>query len=363
MKRKHHKIKNLLYVLLITFTIVSFKKQEFNCNPIGSADQLVWEESGCDESFEDNPTGDEYLVQEGNQYMFPAFNPNNPYEFVFYKKVADSGSETQTDFQLIKYNFLHDQKTVLLTNTKIFGKPAWNENGWIAFKNIDDGFIYIINDDGSELTKFSDIPDGGSYDRNLTWLNKGNTLFWGGIDVANTPYLKSKKIGDEAVILIENSENSMISNEFTVSNNNLLLSPLSDYAEHKYGVSDLDKDSLTWEAFEFNLFGNLYGRVNWHVDGKRFYVSNFGYPGGTGLFEINFETGATTNLIKLCDKEYIKEAVCSPAGDKLILQKIERTLIPGPNEWISIGGTLIENSSLWLFDLNTHKEARLFKQQ
>lgn len=84
-----------------------------------------------------------------------------------------------------------------------------------------------------------------------------------------------------------------------------------------------------------------------------------GSPEVAGLFEVNFPSENVTRLIEVCDKEYIKEAICTPSGDKLIFQKIERTLIPGPDPEISIGGKLIENSSLRLFDLNTHKEARL----
>jgi hypothetical protein len=354
---------NIVFVIssIIMFLILnSCKKQELTCSSLDFTKNLIWEDSGCDDSFAQAPTGDEFKIQEGNQYMYPAFNPNNPYEFVFYKIVADSGSQIQTNFQLTKYNFLNNQTTVLLSNTEITGKPTWNKDGWIAYKSLNDGLIYIIKDDGSELKKFSDIPDGGVVDENLTWLSRGNTLFWGGVNLNGIPYLKTKAIGDENIKLIDNSENSNISSEFTVSKNNLLMSPLSN---DKYGVSDLNKVPLNWETVEFNIVGNRYGEVNWHVDGIRFYQVNFGYPGGTGLFEVNFETGSSTLLIELCDNEYIKEAVCSPAGDKLILQKIERTLIPGPDPTVSIGGFLIENYSLWLLDLNTLKEARLFKKQ
>jgi hypothetical protein len=347
---------NIVFVFsgIIMFLILnSCKKEELICSTFGFTKNLIWEDSGCDESFEQPPTGDEFRIQEGNQFMYPAFNPNDPYEFVYYQIAADSGSQLITGHHLMKFNYKTGVKTKLLDNVEIVGHPAWNLEGWIAFKTINAGFLYIVRDDGSQLSQFSKIPYG-NLDNGLTWLNGSNTLLWGGGQANGTSFINTKTIGDQDKKQIY--FNSGVFNIFMVSPNNILI---ADNASNYYVTIDLNLDSLYHQLRQFNHNGSPYGKMNWHVDGRRFYMSFVGSLELAGLFEIDFPSGEVSRLIRFCDKEVIKEAICSPLGDKLILQKTDRTLIPGPDPTVSIGGYLIENSSLWLFDLETRKETRL----
>lgn len=231
------KIKILFLYISILFGLFLFnscKKEESTCSNFDFTQNLKWEKAGCDESFETNLTGDETIIHEGNQFMYPAFNPNNPYEFVYYQIVADSGSQTKLDHRLMKFNYKTGVKTKLLSNVEIVGHPAWNSDGWIAFKTINDGFLYIAKDDGSQLSQFSEMPYG-NLDNGLTWINGSNTLLWGGGQANGTSFINTKTIGDQDKKQIY--FNSGVFNIFTVSPNNILI---ADNASNYYVTIDLN---------------------------------------------------------------------------------------------------------------------------
>lgn len=346
---------NIVFVFfgIIMFLILnSCKKEELICSDFYFTQNLEWEDSGCDEWFDSSVTGDEDLIHQGNQFMYPAFNPNNPYEFAYYQIAADSGSQLITGHQLMKFNYKTGVKTKLLDNVEITGHPAWNLEGWIAFKTVPSGF-FIVKDDGSQLSKFSELSYG-NLDNGLTWINGSNTLLWGGGQANGTSFINTKTIGDQDIVQIYNE--FAIFDIFMVSPDNMLI---ANNGFTYYTTIDLNLDSLYHQLRQYNHNGFPYGKMNWHVDGRRFYMGFTGSPETIGFFEIDFPSGEVKRIISFCDKEIIKEAICSPLGDKLILQKIERTLIPGPDPTISIGGFLIENSSLWLFDIDSGKEVKL----
>jgi hypothetical protein len=356
------KIQNIkrifLFLSLSLVVLFSCKKEDLKCKPYWDFDCLVWVNSDCHESFAAQPSGDANVISTGNQYQFPVYNPNNTYEFICYKIVKDSGSTIEIDHQLIKYNLLTSQESILLTSMEISGHIAWNKNGWIAFKPSQEPFIHIVRDDGTDFTKFSDYPTG-NFEFNLTWLdNNNNTLLWGGLDVNAQNFLKSKSVGDSAEKLMD-IDDAYFNKDFTISSKNIMLSPV-DQDQQLYYVTNLNQAHLSTTNIQYNLqTGFMFGRANWHVDGDRFYVGYYENNASAGFYEINYKTGAITKLIELCHAGIIKGAVCSPNGKHLILQKVEREATVTGSA-ISIYDVLTENYSLWLFDPVTRKEARIF---
>ena len=215
-----------------------------------------------------------------------------------------------------------------------------------------------MKDDGSQLTKFSNYPYGHQLDFNLKWIDDGNTLLWGGSNLIGQNFLKTKSVGDNAEKFMD-IDSAYFNNEFTISSKNMLLAPV-DKNEQLYQLTDLNQAHLSTVNIQYNLqTGLMFGRANWHVDGERFYVGYYENNASAGFYEINYKTGSITKLIELCHAGIIKEAVCSPNGKHLILQKVEREATVTGSA-VSIYDVLTENYSLWLFDPVTRKEARIF---
>lgn len=360
-------MKRIVFISLVFVLLLGCQKEEI-CNPT-FFDQpimgLAWQDPICPGAFENNPTGMEETIHLGNQFSSPAFNPSNPYEFCYYQIVADSGSQIEIDHQIVIFNLQTGEKSIVLNHTKVVGNLAWNKKGWIAYQNENDGSIYAVHNQSHEIIQMSGV-EGFPIDKNLAWINNQDTLIWGGADVNMVSYLKFNTIdsGEEEEILVY-GEPAAINNEFAISSKNELLArgqnSLNSGCEF-YKV-DFDKILTSWNSFTILLNGSKFGRVNWHVDGNKFYVPMTGSLETAGLFEVNYKTLAINKLYNFCDQQFIYQAVCSPNGKYLLIQKIEREYLIDPNSpddfpW-GIDDQIVENSNLWLYDLKMGKEAEL----
>ncbi len=343
-------------ISLLTFFLFACKKDNLKGQLSGGLYGLEWKSAGCDASFDAQPSGGG-SISTGNQYKYPTFNNNNPYEFICYKIVKDSGSTIALDHQIIKYNIITRKEVVLRTNTEISGYLAWNKYGWIAFKPAAEPFIHILKDDGTALTKFSNYPTG-NFELNLHWLDNENTLLWGGANIAGQIYLKRKSIGDDIETLIDIG-GAYFNKEFAISSKNILMSQQMDN-QLVFNLTDLKQETFSTTNLDCNVQqGVIIGKANWHVDGTKFYVSYYENEGSSNLYEINYINGNATKMLEMCQKEITLEAVCVPNGKYLILQKLDRQVIV--NEvGTTYGNGLIENYSLSLYDPVTKKEARIF---
>lgn len=352
-------IKTPLSIVLIAFFLFSCKKEKPQIHGGDIFENLAWQSSTCNETDPVFPAinGTSAL---GNQYKYPVFNPNNPYEFAYYKIVKDSGSAVAIDHQIVKYDLLYKQETVLLTGTEITGPFVWNKDGWIALKKRGTPIIYILKDDGSQLTSFAyNMMTGASeYDFNLTWLKQGNTLLYGRNQGQNQSYLQTQTIGDATVKYIP-IDPAYYGTDFAVSAKNILISPKSESFLNFY-ITDINPGVLTTTSlYVSGLQGTILGGINWHPDGAKFYISFYEDGGTASLYEINYLTDSKTKLVETCNRSLIQEAIYGPFGDYLLLQKLERDIIGEPGTVTDVAD-IIENSSIWIFDLKTKKEARLF---
>ena len=353
-------IKTALSILLIMLLLFSCKKEKPQISGGDVLENLEWQNSTCNLTEPAIPAINGTTAL-GNQYKYPVFNPNNSYEIAYYKIVKDSGSAVAIDHQIVKYNLLYKQETVLLTGTEITGPFAWNKDGWIALKKRGTPIIYIMKEDGSQLTNFAyNVMTGANeYDFNLTWLKQGNTLLYGRNQGPNQSYLQTQTIGDATVKYIP-IDNSYYGIDFAVSTKNILISPMSESFLNFY-ITDINPGVLSTTSLYVNgLQGTILGGINWHPDGSNFYISFYENGGTANLYEINYLTGSKTKLVESCNFSLIQEAIYVPFGDYLLLQKLERDVIGEPGTIGDIAD-IIENSSIWLFDLKTKKEARLFK--
>lgn len=359
-------MKRIVFISLVFVLLLGCQKEEI-CNPTFS-DQpimgLAWQDPICPGAFENNPTGMEETIHLGNQFSSPAFNPSNPYEFCYYQIVADSGSQIEIDHQIVIFNLQTGEKSIVLNNTKVIGNLAWNKKGWIAYQNEDNGGIYAIHNQSHEIVQMSNI-EGFPIDKNLAWINNQDTLIWGGTDINNVPYLKYSVITNEEEndFLVFGSP-AVINHEYCISNHQTLLARFStDFSNGtKFYQTKLNALNEDWNQFTIPLYGTQIGRVNWHADGNRFYVPITGSTDGAGLYEIAYNTMQVSKLYDFCDQQFVYQAVCSPNGKYLLIQKIERDFIideEHAQDPSGIYNQIVENNKLWIYDLAKKKEALL----
>jgi|SRR5690554_127173 len=356
-------MKYLSIIIIISFAVFSCKKEDICIlnNYNHSIIDLDWKSPECSGDFEVTPTNMEEIIHLGNQFSSPAFNPNNPYEFCFYQIVADSGSQIAINHRIVTFNLQTGTKKVILNDTKVSGNLAWNKQGWIAYQNASNGAMYAINANTQEIKQMS-IIEGYPIDKNLTWINGSDSLIWGGADINMVPYLKFNKIdSDEEEEILVYGEPASIYNEFTISSKNELLArgqhSLNSGCEfYKVHFDDILEP---WNSFTIPLNGSKFGRVNWHVDGNKFYIPMTYSVETAGLFEVNYNTLEINKLYEFCEKQFIYQAVCSPNGKYLLIQKIERDYIideEHADDPTGIYNQIVENDKLWLYDLTTNKE-------
>lgn len=355
-----YKINYTLFFFIVIF--IGCKKKSI-CLP-GQIDnsiiELDWQEPICPGAFDEQTTGNEEIIHLGNQFSSPAFNPNNPYEFCYYQVVADSGSQIELNHQIVIFNFQTGEKTVVANNTKhVWGNLAWNKNGWIAYQN-EVGRVFATNITTQETIQMSIA--GNVTDKNLAWLNNGDTLTWGYLNLNAYPFFKSRSIHETDVNDLINGSPTVISNEYSISSDNNILTRINSnfVTGTTFSIAHFDQAQSYGNQFTLPLYGSGYGRVNWHIDGEHFYTPHLSTLEDAGLFEVNIETMNMERVYNFCDKQLINQAVSSPNGNFLIIEKTVREhIINDPGAVIPILNQIVENKKLWLYNLNTKKEAPL----
>ncbi len=330
------------------FFTQSCKKEAVNAMTQKS---LVWQQSGCDENFEAStlPLFAQQTIQEGMQFQFPVFNPNNGNEIVYFERSGNAGETPSLDGKLVKFNYQTSTKTTLANDVKITGVPSWNRNGWIAFET-NTSHIYIVRDNGSDLTQFTTHTSFNGFNQHLSWLDGRNTLRWNYDNFATgQKYLVQKTIGQQQTDTLYTGDLGFLAS----STNNVILSAKG----LRISTLDLNQQPLNLQEYASSLDGMFFNGLSWHPNGNKFYISKIGSLETAGLFEVDFATGAGTRLVQYCDKELIRSISCSPNGVYLVIEKLERQQKLNENQLFY--GTIIENSSIWLLNTTTLQESKL----
>lgn len=327
-------------ILLIAISVQSCKKEN-----VGHFSAL--EPFQCENYDWSLPPGSSFIEFEEDsvQYRFPTINPNNPFEVVYMKQ--DYINDT---YQLIKYNYQTQQSLVLVNNIQIDNQPSWSVNGKIAYQH-QMGQIYIINDNGTNLTPFAtDYVDLHPF-----WSENGKSLLWIHVDQSTQiDYLLRKNINTSIVdTLIHNP-----TGPFRLSNFNQLLL--------KSGPNFFSLDVSSGGNYTINDFNLVTNQLPantqgmcWHPDGTKFYVSKFvGIDyNDMGLFEVELATGNITKLMDFCDKRWYESIVCTPDGKNIIGQRVE--CYQEFNNQGNFNGTAHTYSSIYKINLQTLGEFKI----
>jgi Tol biopolymer transport system component len=281
------------------------------------------------------------------QYKSPCFNPLNSNEFVYYYKDNESGV-----FQLIKFNLLTNQKTILVNDVKIHGPPKWSKKGWIAFTSQPSLYvehIFVVKDNGDSLTQITSSISN----LNPFWCENGEKLFWThSPDLGSQWYLIRHNLLYHSTDTISEDWGANVSDLHT----NLLLHKKNLNTNPVYGYFNIDSSPLLHSDFNpiCNFVGGTSG-ISWHPSGVYFFVTHSNGE-GRGLYKIDIN-GQISPLIKHCDSKRYSIISCSKDGKKLIAERVESFLERDSDN--NPTGKVIQKSSIWLIDTETLMETRI----
>lgn len=308
-----------------------------------------------------SPSGDEECISFSNlpsityfsndrfQYQAPFFNPNNDNEFVYNYKDFELDQ-----YQLIKYNIQTGVKTVIAENIKIISQPKWSRKGWIAFDNVfnQNYQVWIVKSNGDSLKQFTNSI-GNLFP---VWDSNGDNLFWHHSPVLGIPYYFLEKGLYEATsdtIFYPNDSNNGYTSFNDISIDNILISKTFIGNQNNIGftnISNLNFESLV-NLEQTNLIG-LEG-LCWSNNSQTAFFSIY----KNGLYKLNVTNGSYTKLISFCDSKRYKNISCSSDGKKLIAERIDSYLVKDVEG--NLTGQIMENSSIYIIDLETLKETKI----
>lgn len=294
------------------------------------------------------------------QYKAPYFNPNNSNEFVFYYKDWDLDKH-----QLVKYNLLTHQKTVLANNVKIISQPKWNSKGWIAFDNEVDFQIWKLKENGDSLFQST----SSTFNFFPAWSSSGNKLYWQYTPVRGVPYyfLRQELNGATVDTLMRLGDaydgytayNDVSVNDWLVSE--MVFAPSQNI---HIGYADLTTSGIIFKSVVNSTQIHTQGisGMCWSHDGQSIYTSIVGStetlgPNGMGLFNFNIATGAKKRILCFCDSKMYNHLSCSPDGKYLIAERVDLQLTYDPQGNLNL--KIIRSSSISLIDLQTNIETQL----
>lgn len=335
------KIIGLLTILLLL--IFSCKKEDL-ITPLAQEVDVsftTWEEDPCDE-YTTLGTGIGG-PQEGTNYRYPQFNPNNWMEIIYYQFNYDKNSETTSDSKLIKYNLITKQKETILENIRLFSQFSWNKKGQIAFiesNNYTTFYINIMNEDGTNKTKrLIDNSGAGSV---IKWSNDGKYLY----------LIRQKRPSNKSYLVKYDVELDTYDEllevggglPFDISRNNQLIStfPVPYYLSMNLNADFLDTNTVYSGV-------TLYSHSNpsFFPNGYKVFISAGSTPDmPAGLKEFDLTTNTLTHILNRCSNRMIGELNCSNNGRFIIAETV-----PINGDTQPFGITLI--------DIKTHKQSVL----
>jgi hypothetical protein len=287
-----------------------------------------------------------YFSEERFQYKTPYFNPNDANEFVYNYRDNQLG-----EYKLMKYNMQTGLKTELVNNVKIVSQPKWSRKGWIAFDNIFNYQLWGLKDGGDSLTQFT------SSSSNIfpAWNSTGDTIYW---HIIGSPYYLLKQglysnIRD--TVLKPNDSNFGYAAHNDISIDNKLLSETNINNKAHIGYTNLNPISFN---SLINIQQNIPSLINleglcWSNNSQIAYFTIY----NVGLFKIDVANGSYTKLMEFCNSKRYGDISCSSDGTKLIGERVDSYL--EKNNEGNPTGKIIENSSIYLIDLQTLAETKI----
>lgn len=336
-------MKKYTFLTLLGFLLFFSCKKENKQSVTSVFENLSFVDSPCEEG----NTGNISIEKAGGvNYRYPTFNPNNQFEFIYYKYEYDTIAELVLNPKLIKYNMLRHEKTVLLEGKELSGPVAWSNNGQLALMehgNVTRN-IYTLDDDGSNLTLQLNVvsskipyvkwaPDGNSfywlYTQEISWNNKIDYLLK---KEPHLPSIDTLEIATELYSMDISNENELVN--FTGNGYYELLS----FSKEIPSVSEFKLES--------GMFLNQ--GLAFDPNGNKFYASLTHYS-EAGIYEVDLLQNKASILFKGCKAGYMQNISVSPSRRYILMEK--RGLMESNHPY-----------EIWILDLKEKQEACVISQ-
>ncbi len=214
-----------------------------------------------------------------------------------------SDDTTGNAFVLWKLNRLTNSKQLL--DTKVFGTPQINNNGWLVYYKSDLN-LYIIKNNGDSLTKITSL---GGYIL-PTWDNQNNILSFNNNTSCIIKLNKNGQIIDTLKTITSNvyAKDSLLL-YFTASTNSQSLILKNIYTNSLKTIFNNSTPSVYYDFFIDNTNSNVY------------------YSNSEGLYRVDILTNSNSKVITSCPRENLLHFSMSLITGKIMATKITSTVI------------------------------------
>lgn len=275
------------------------------------------------------------------QFFYPVFNPNDPNEFIYI--FENKSLEIRS---LLKYNFTTKQKQTLDDSLGMyaFNEPFWSQLNFISYaKSILNSYdISIkIKPDGTI------IPDNeNQYGYNANWFVTEKEIVW-----YKGEYLLKKNINQKKIDTLITDLMSKIS----ISSKGIGILNYSNL----YHTDLKTASKISTADFTINTTfptGTKPG-LCWHPAGTKFYVSILKDYENSGIYEVEYPSFKARKIVQSCDKRIYKYLSCSPTGNYLLCEGIDR--VPKLDNQGNFSGEIAGKSNIYLINIQTSEEIKL----
>ncbi len=335
---------NILF-LMIFVGIISCKKDKtpFPIDPAYNDLDHGWQDDFGDDDF--IYPGWSFLIEDSVQFHVPQFNPLNPNEIIYYRH-----DYTTNSHQLVKYNLKTTEKTIITNGIQIINEPAWSKIGWISFTHFPDLQVYLIKDDGSQLSQLTTINN--SIDPQ--WSENGEFIYYGTGIAPNIGlnYVQKNMISNQIDTLSIGNAPESISARKTKIRNNLVLSLAMFNNNIFYAKADLNFSPLQPEpiiATDFNIQLDTDKRC-WSHDNQYIYLA---YHSTGKIYKVRVSDGEVELFRDQFNGNWLHSIAASPDGKYLIVERVVLS-----NTFTSTGELnfgIRTHSQIQLIDIETKK--------
>lgn len=284
-----------------------------------------------------------YFVSSGPQYSKPAFNPNDPNEFVYQYK---NGSEAE----LRIFNIATQEQRTLMASVNLISKPTWSTQGKIAFDDASNYQIWLIDENGDSLTQHTD----NTSNLHPAWNPEGTKVFYTYSPDLGYPYFllsHNHGAGEPDTVLYDYAGYNVI------SPSGVIASRISHGSSIQVGVGNISVDS----NLEYSVLVDIYEQslgsltsLSISSDGNSVYLTCIANSEKDGLYVVDVNSGSLEKLKEHCFFDIIQSADCSPDGQHLIIERKSQKM-----EYTDKGqftGKILVQSRLYLLNLQTGEE-------
>ncbi|MEZ4722436.1 MAG: hypothetical protein R2813_11245 [Flavobacteriales bacterium] len=257
-------------------------------------------------------------------YYYPAINPLNPSEFVYYK-----------DKQVFKYDMNTGTSVQLASNIQVISRMDWGRTGWIVFSN-QSWKVWKLKDDGSELQQISFNPR----DIGPEFNDAGNAIIYlRNMEYSDVELKENPELAYRSQMIICKIDGSSLDSICIIDSNQCKGWDISSWNEndqiaHIDGKSTAIGEPLHYGISSYNVSTNenttLYfddvsyltiTDIEWHPNGTDiFFITHYGNNRGT-IYKVSTTGGEPTLIKEGCDNRFYEDMSISPDGDFMLVQK------------------------------------------